>query len=207
MSNANRFCHSISQIHKTLDSGNVIRHTNDDLQATQPVPHRGHTPFLTSVNKMGQRGPAKTPTKIVELRGNPGHRINRAEPVARKRRPKAPPVIASNKAAMVHWRALIALTESMDVLREPDGPALAKLAQCEADYDQITSEIKEEGNLITNERTGMPHINPLLKRQAELINMIWRAYREFGFTPAARAGLRTDSTAKPADNDTDWSGF
>ncbi|HUS98661.1 MAG TPA: P27 family phage terminase small subunit [Hyphomicrobiaceae bacterium] len=156
---------------------------------------------------MGQRGPAQQPTKIVELRGNPGHRTNRSEPKARKRRPSIPPIIAGNKEAMVHYHKLVKLTESMDLLREPDGMALGKLAQFEADYDKITAQIRRRGNLITNKKTGMLHINPLLKRQGEIVNMIWRAYRDFGFTPSARAGLRTEPSGKPADNEADWSGF
>ncbi len=155
---------------------------------------------------MGARGPAPTPTDLKIVRGNPGHRpINKDEPKPEKTRPEMPSLIEGDEAAKRHYNDMVTLTENMHVLTVADGAALGKVAWLEARFNEMAAGVAASGLLVKNKSTGMVHINPLLKQMKEFLPDLWKAYREFGFTPAARVNLKTtDAGDKPEDP---WSKF
>jgi len=145
---------------------------------------------------MGQRGPAKTPTALQLLRGNPGKRaINKREPKPAPGRPAETGLLKGDEAAERHYRDLVKITEGMNVLTAADGRPLEKVAYLEARFDELAKMLNGDF-VVTNAQTGMVHINPILKELKEVLTHLTRAYREFGFTPASRSGLQTTGSGQ-----------
>ena len=140
---------------------------------------------------MGQRGPAKTPTALQLLRGNPGKRTpNKREPKPAPGRPAKTGLLKGDEAAERHYRDLVKITEGMRTLTTADGRPLEKVAFMEARFDELADMARESGFLVANKQTGMVHINPIHKEMKEIMAHLWRAYKEFGFTPSSRAGMQ-----------------
>jgi len=149
---------------------------------------------------MGLRGPAPTPTPIRIRAGNPQHRpINKREPKPAERRPDETGLLAEDELAKKHYSDLLTLTEHMRVLTEADGRPLEKIAYLEARFQEMADLVRKAGFLIANKRSGVVHINPAVKEMKEILGHLWRGYRDFGFTPASRAGLKTPETSPEDD--------
>ena len=142
---------------------------------------------------MGQRGPAKTPTAITAIRGNPGNRpINKREPKATVYRtpPKCPPGMDERTAK--HWRSLAKTFTEMGVLQSADIPALKKLSFECACLEELQELVKKSGYLLKPDGRGkMVHISPAFKAMMELSATVDRALRQFGGTPASRTSIKT----------------
>ena len=146
---------------------------------------------------MGLRGPSKTPSAIVELRGNPGHRaINRLEPRSLVfDLPPEPPVDMDEKSKH-HWNDLSMVFTEMRILQQSDLPALQKLAFECARLEELQAALMKSGYLVQNKGTGTIRINPLFKAMMEISKVVDAGLRQFGATPASRPGLIADHHAR-----------
>jgi P27 family predicted phage terminase small subunit len=139
---------------------------------------------------MGLRGPAKKPTVIELMEGNPGKRKpNPREPRPAEVEPDMPEHLSM--AARGHWSRMAGLLRGMRVLTEADGDALGVLAQQMADRDQLQRAIRKTGWLIKNPTTGAVHANPLVATEQRITQQIMVGLREFGMTPSARSRVQT----------------
>ena len=146
---------------------------------------------------MGQRGPSKTPTKLIEMRGNPGHRpINTLEPqgFTFTDSPECPDEL--DPLAQKYWDRLAENFANLGVLQDADLPALQKLAFECGQLETIQKMWLKTGTLIKNSKTGIPQVNPLFKPMMELSTSVSRGLQQFGGMPSARPGLHADTPAR-----------
>ena len=179
---------------------------------------------------MGLRGPAKTPTALTVLRGNPGKRaLPKNEPQPREVPPYCPEHIRADKVALREWKRLLPILTQMRVVAEADYITLGNL--CLAYSTMIAAQEKvaalnsagsgigglvvvvgkksitkrgPHGAVVTTESPGFMQISPLLSIVSNSIVTITKLCREFGLTPASRPGIK----AAPKSSDDDpWAKF
>jgi P27 family predicted phage terminase small subunit len=174
---------------------------------------------------MGLRGPAKTPTALTVLRGNPGKRaLPKNEPQPREVPPYCPEHIRADKVALREWNRVLAILTQMRVVSEADYITLGNL--CLAYSTMIAAQEKiaalnasgsgigglvvvvgkkaitrktVDGTLVTTESPGFMQISPLLSIVSNSILTITKLCREFGLTPASRPGVK--ASPKTPDDD------
>ncbi|AZF90288.1 MAG: terminase small subunit [Phage 5P_3] len=135
-------------------------------------------------------GPAPTPTKLKELRGNPGKRaLNAHEPQPRAAKVTCPRWLPT--AAKREWRRIAPELVRLGLLTVADRAALA--AYCEAWAEAIMAHqaLQREGYTFETEK-GYRGVHPLVAvKNKALLRM--RAFgAEFGMTPSARARLSVE---------------
>ena len=174
---------------------------------------------------MGLRGPAKTPTALTVLRGNPGKRaLPKKEPQPRDVPPYCPEHIRRDTVALREWKRILPILTQMRVVSEADYITLGNL--CLAYSTMIAAQEKiaalnasgsgigglvvvvgkkaitrktVDGTLVTTESPGFMQISPLLSIVNNAIVTITKLCREFGLTPASRPGIQA-SPAPTADD-------
>jgi phage terminase small subunit len=86
---------------------------------------------------MGRRGPAATPSNIVKLTGNPGHRkANKTEAKPRPVPPPAPTYLAKNARRV--WDRLEPELDRLGLLTVVDGDAFAAYCEAVAQFEWAT---------------------------------------------------------------------
>lgn len=160
---------------------------------------------------MAKPGPAATPTKIVELFGNPGKRKRGAEPQPAAAS-IAPPADLTPLARQF-WNAQAPEVARLGMLTINDVPTFAMLCESWAAYQQAkrAMQSRSTGPKATNiavTTTDRAHGNEKRKHPA------WQIFREsaalyhslakdFGFSPSARVGI---PAAPVSDDDEDLFG-
>lgn len=146
---------------------------------------------------MGKRGPAKKPTTLKILQGNPGKRpLNLNEP---KPKPIMPPIPKwLDTAAKKEWKRIAEELKTMGLLTYIDGAALAGYCKCFSMVQAANAEIKERGTTYTTP-TGFLRDNPAIDRMRQYLTLMRQYLSEFGLSPASRAGLEI----KPIDAEDD----
>ena len=91
-----------------------------------------------------RRGPAPTPTKILELRGSKRARRNPNEPKPDKGRPRCPLWLKGN--AKAEWKKLVEMTDRMGILTKVDGNALARYCRLWQRWRRSEDFIEEHGD-------------------------------------------------------------
>jgi P27 family predicted phage terminase small subunit len=176
---------------------------------------------------MGLRGPARKPTALKIIEGNPGHRaLPKNEPQPRAQRPYCPEHIRKDPVAHQEWRRLLPILLHMRVLTEADYITLGNL--CIAYSTMIAAQNRvaelntgqsgvgglvmvigrrkivkktQDGTESTTETPGYMQISPLLSIVQNSITTITKLCREFGLTPAARTAVQAIPAPK---NDDPW---
>ena len=141
---------------------------------------------------MGQRGPARTPTSILKLRGSWRAKMRGDEPAPDQRAPECPEWLSAEERAV--WERVTALLAEMRLLTVADGAQLERYCrysvrwrQCERIMAKFTTDDMLVGGL-TNE--GMrPVIRNAWTESHRLAAELRRIEAQFGLTPAARASL------------------
>ena len=137
---------------------------------------------------MSYSGPPPKPTVIRRAEGNPSKRpFNEGEPQPKAVRPRMPKHL--DKLAQKEWKRLTPMLESMGVLTEVDGIALANLCVDCSILQQAQESLAKTGLLSKSARSGMIHQSPLLNIIAVTTDRVTRALREFGLTPASRTRI------------------
>ena len=141
---------------------------------------------------MGKRGPKKTPTKTLKLRGSWRANDRAGEPAA-SGRAKKPTWL--KKLAKKKWTELVPLLENMGVLAEIDSTVLARYCDSWAWWKDLRKTIEKEGECVTSYNkngdeyvTQNPKVNIALKISAQLAKL----ESQMGMTPSARADLKTE---------------
>ena len=140
---------------------------------------------------MGKRGPQPTPAAVLQMRGSPLARQRlRGEPRPDPTRPTCPSWITDEAKRL--WRELVPDLAKMGCLGRCDRTMLTLLVQTWADWREAEEFLAKHGTTYPVIRDGQPpefRQYPHVRMARQLSEQVLRFGREFGLTPAARAGL------------------
>lgn len=140
---------------------------------------------------MGRRGPAPTPTEILETRGSWRADINRNPPDAKPGRPRCPSWLDDVSKSI--WKQLIPLLEDMGTLYACDVHALSLLCRTWSRWRQAEEFIMEKGEVypIKDSKGKMRELRkfPQVAIASDTARMLNRMLAEFGLTPSARSRI------------------
>lgn len=152
---------------------------------------------------MGKRGPAPTPSAILQLRGSWRANANKAEPKPKSGRPTCPAWL--DKSAKAAWKQLIPQLDEMGVLTKIDGQALTLLCQTWAKWKEAELAIREHGAVspIYNADGSLKYMqqSPHVSIARSAADQLSRMFREFGMTPSARTRIEVPETKQSEDED------
>ena len=145
---------------------------------------------------MGKRGPPKTPTAILNMRGSWRAKTRKGEPkppAAKKGKLRCPNWV--RKDANKYWKEIVPhLEEIPELLTKVDRLALGMLCDALALYVKASKEIEKEG---ATRAAGRANSAGLVQQRA------WQRFvrlaKEFGLSPASRAGLRVEEVESGRD--------
>ena len=143
-----------------------------------------------------RRGPAPTPTKILELRGSKKAKSRPNEPKPDRGRPRCPAWLKGN--AKSEWKKLVEMTDRMGILTKVDGNALARYCRLWQRWRKAEDFIEEHGDQYpvkdNKGRTVGFRIFPSAKVASILCVELRRLECEFGLTPASRTRISSEAT-------------
>ena len=145
-----------------------------------------------------RRGPAPTPTKILELRGSNRTKRNRKnEPRPDKGRPRCPAWLKGN--ARSEWKRLVEMTDRMGILTKVDGNALARYCRLWQRWRMAEDFIEEHGDQYpVKSRNGKDTVGFRIFPSAKIASILCVELRrlecEFGLTPASRTRISAEAT-------------
>lgn len=154
---------------------------------------------------MARRGPAPTPTRILELRGSWRSKTRPGEPKPRRSRPRPPDWLSDE--AKAQFVAIVRRLWAQGVVTRVDEGALAFYADLLVQYRKASEFVSKHGDVYVVR--GKPRAEgeegkligfkpyPQAKRQESLAMLLLRLSREFGLTPAARTEVSADVPAAP----------
>jgi P27 family predicted phage terminase small subunit len=168
---------------------------------------------------MGRRGPPKKPTALKVLQGIPGgkSKLVKNEPQPKKVKQAAPPYQLNERELKI-WQEITPQLEAVGLLTGIDLQALARYVTAldqyltakafvdaagsfyyEIYFARTKSEIAEGKPARVKYRQVYPEVGIMRALSKELRSL----EREFGMTPAARAGISVDGDPPRASDTTD----
>ncbi len=153
---------------------------------------------------MGKRGPAKTPSLILEKRGSWLAKTRNNEPAHDSGKPVCPSGL--NPEAKRIWKLLLPKMAPA-MLQKVDGFALARYCDAYARWWKTRKFLDEHGEVYPKKRTDK-HGNVFIESMAafpqmRIYNMLEatlsRLEGQFGLTPSARASLALDHSVAKKD--------
>lgn len=147
---------------------------------------------------MGRRGPAKTPSALNALRGNPGHRsVNTEEP-----KPAAAASIAAPRwlegDGRAIWDELAPELHRLGLLTQLDVAALAGACRWWAIYRKADRALRR--GLVQQTKAVGKTRRPEVGIAKEAFDAALGVFQRFGVTPSERTKLKAPA-AKPAGDD------
>ena len=147
---------------------------------------------------MGKRGPAKTPTKILNNRGSWRAKTRKGEPEPTPGLPEPPSILCEK--AKEKWDEIVPLLDEMGILYRIDGDAVARYCEAWAEWCEAQEWIHEKGLYypLKDDHGNIkcfqqwPQVG-IANHSAEMMNKIGA---QFGMTPSSRAGLSVDSGSR-----------
>ncbi len=153
---------------------------------------------------MGKRGPSRTPTRILELRGSWRAKTRAGEPAPRRARPRCPDWLSEDARKV--FAVVVRRLWAMEVGTRTDEEAIARYADLLVQYRRVSAFVTQHGEAYVvrgkprREGEEGPVVGikpyPQAKRQETLAMLLLRLEKEFGLTPAARAHFAAQ-TPKP----------
>lgn len=139
---------------------------------------------------MGRRGPAPTPTKVKQRRGETRpSRLNLREPMPSPDVPRMPADM--DAAAKVVWRRALREMRHTGVIRAADADVLRCYCEAVAGYEYAVRLLAQSGPLVRGQKGELVK-NPLHQIVRDNRDAIRLFARELGLSPSARAGLRIE---------------
>lgn len=136
-------------------------------------------------------GPAKIPSKIVQLHGRPGHRpINKREPKAKSLADLKPPTHLT-RIAKARWRRMVKVLDQAKVLTILDADALELYC---VNYSRWREAIRHLNTLKKHQVVKTDQsikANPWVKIAEKASDQCARLLEQFGMTPAGRTRVQT----------------
>lgn len=145
-------------------------------------------------------GPARKPTVLKLVTGNPGRRpLNKREPKPQRVIPAAPDHLPA--VARAAWARLAPVLDRMGVLTEADVFALERACTVYAEIAELEQLLAQLGRktYITNNEAGMQMVRalPQVAMLADADRRLRGWLCEFGLTPASRSKVSTTGDADP----------
>jgi hypothetical protein len=141
---------------------------------------------------MGGRRP--TPAHLKHLRGNPGRRPLKAQPVI-EFIPPPPPDYLSGRA-LAEWLRLGPILKDAHLVSPLDSNALASLCIAVAQLGDAQEALDRDGATYATP-TGFVRASPHLAIAHRAMKLIAQISAEFGLTPAARTRVQVEISTEP----------
>ena len=133
---------------------------------------------------MGRRGPKKTPTKVLKLRGSWRGDKRPVDDPGAYTRPSMPQYLTG--AARTEWKRIVPILENMGVLAECDRTMLALYCKVYAEWLEA-DELCKSLLIKTSNNNIVQH--PALSIRTNAWERLKKICSEFGLSPSARTGL------------------
>ena len=153
---------------------------------------------------MGRRGPAPTPTPILQLRGS--RRVTKRRSELEAKGPPGTPDCPDwlDADAKAKWFQLVPRLEQMGVLTLVDEGAVARYCHLWVRWRAAEDFIKKHGEMYPIKddkgRTKCVQPWPQVATANKLAMQLTRLEQEFGLTPAARTRIHVPRPAAPLDS-------
>jgi len=145
---------------------------------------------------MGKRGPKKTPTAVLKLRGSWRAEERKGEPQPERGAARMHSPMPLTKDAHRMWRRLVPLLDTMGVLGKTDANALARYCETWVLWVQAKDWLVENGTTFPVRNADGKVIDvkafPQVAMVTKFESALSRLEQQFGLTPSARAGLSVD---------------
>ena len=144
--------------------------------------------------------PKPEPSKITELKGNPGRKkVNRDEPKYTKADEAAPKML--DKIGKELWLKVMKEMRAQGVLTKCDEALLFRYCEEWSTYIRAIKELKKKKNkeLMTVAKSGYMSPNPYISMKRESSRILKTLESELGFSPTSRT--KVAATPTTPDND------
>jgi len=159
---------------------------------------------------MGKRGPKKTPTNILKMRGSRLVETRpKNEPVPVKGIPEPPEFLRAVPLAMEEWYRKVKLLSEQGTLGLIDDTMLGAYCLHYAIYcntiEQVISEKQNTFNLLIKTKNENVIQSPIVGIMHRELMIIRQLAAEFGMTPSARSSINvTESPGKQKTQSQKW---
>lgn len=143
------------------------------------------------------RGPAPTPSEILNARGSWRAETRKDEPALPVKAPPCPPWLKGE--GKKEWGRVTKLLVAMGVVAEIDRALLAFYCEAWAEFIEAADYIEENGHTVTLE-SGYVAIHPMVGVKNSAFERCVKIAAQFGFSPSARTRLRATAKRKESTN-------
>lgn len=133
-------------------------------------------------------GPKPKPTHLRIVQGDRPDRINKAEPRASTKPPRAPEWLGEDAKKV--WRRTVAQLKDMGIASEADRDLLAAYCTAVVNLQRATEIVDRTGIMVKGRRDGVVK-NPAVQIQRDAAQLVARLAAEFGLSPSSRTRLRS----------------
>lgn len=139
---------------------------------------------------------APAPTKIKQLRGNPGRRpLPKSEPSPATDKPTPPRWLS--KYARSEWRYIVPKLYELGLLTKIDRAELAAYCEAFASFREATEALQREGNKpVIKTHNGNWVQNPWISIRNKSAESMHKYAQQFGMTPSARTRISVEKPDK-----------
>lgn len=136
-------------------------------------------------------GPPKTPSRLNELRGNPGKRaVNGSEPEPTKGAPLPPADLQGE--ALAEWGRIVPELDSLGMLTKVDRAYLVAYCEAWSTFNDARQAMREHGPLVSG-RDGNLVKNPSAQVMRDAADLMLKFGSRFGLSPSDRTKLSVPS--------------
>jgi P27 family predicted phage terminase small subunit len=149
---------------------------------------------------MGLRGPAPTPTKILEVRGSWRAKEREGEPRFPEARLSAPSWLG--KEAKAEWKRVVNACAPLGILADVDRATLVAYCETWDEYCRLTRAIARRDRLardVGQEEAPAESLELTLSQRHRAATQLVRLAGQFGFSPAARARVKAPGAAEEGE--------
>lgn len=147
---------------------------------------------------MPRRGPGRTPTKILQMRGS--HRgVSRADEIQPKTMQAFRCPRGLDKESREEWKRVTTELKALGIIAEFDRSMLIALCQSWSDYVRFRETVLKKEIYKTD--GGYIQQHPAVILAGKALDKYIKLAKEFGMSPSSRAGLTGGKTGKGNDLD------
>lgn len=150
---------------------------------------------------MGARGPAPTPTKILERRGSWRASLRQGEPRPDPVEPKKPRWLP--KTAGRIWDQVVRQLMALGVLAEVDWSVVAQFCEARAEVNRWRRKLDREGWVLRTPK-GYRYLNPHVSLLNKAREQLRSAEQRLGLSPADRSRIRIAPQEDAEEDPSDW---
>ncbi|MFC9231028.1 phage terminase small subunit P27 family [Streptomyces decoyicus] len=139
-------------------------------------------------------GPPPTPSRLVELKGNPSKkRLNGTEPEPTKGAPRPPADLKGE--ALAEWGRIVPELDGLGLLAKVDRAYLVAYCEAWATFNAAREAMAEYGPLVAGRDGGLVK-NPAAQVMRDAADLMLKFGSRFGLSPSDRTRLSVPSAAE-----------